>query len=388
MSKLDSVQITAKWVIPEAFKQPEWVEDNLKKFKEEAKIIINKKLSKKEENDQIKKLLEKYIFGDKVKPKYPLNKGNLGKTITSMFENIPQNEFIYRYWMLQEVGFFLSTFKPSGFAPEALSLPDKFKKKKEELLKEYQKKVKDIGKDKAIAWIDKEFDKLTDEVIDYWESEGINIVDMIRSKARGGPSDIRKMLVAVGLSINTAGEINDVIMTAQIDGLEQTQFFNYSSQAIQALYSKSSETAVPGYLARKISTVAEQVNLSKDKDCGTTNYLEVEVLDKEVLEALDGRMLHNKKLIDSEKDTNLIGKKIKIRSPLYCKTQDGICENCYNPKIVKKLEMKPGEKIGLLATTGLGDQALVNLTLKKSHTGLSLNLEEVNLDKDILLYAE
>ena len=232
MSKIDSVQITAKWVIPEAFKQPSWVDDNLKKFKDETKIIINKKLSKKEENDQIKKLLEKYIFGDKVKPKYPLNKGNLGKTVTTMFENIPQNEFIYRYWMLQEVGFFLSTFKPSGFAPEALSLPDKFKKKKDELLKEYQGKVKEFGKENAIAWIDKEFDKLTDEVIDYWESEGINIVDMIRSKARGGPSDIRKMLVAVGLSINTAGEINDVIMTAQIDGLEQTQFFNYSSQAI------------------------------------------------------------------------------------------------------------------------------------------------------------
>jgi len=372
-----------QWIIPEKFKQPEWVEKDLEAFFDEAK----KALGKPNENDQIKKLLEKYILNNKVKPDYPLTKKNIGKLVEKMWEKYPENEFIYRYWMLMRAGFFLSTFKPSGFSPESLKLPKEFQDKKIKLLQEYEKKVKEIGKDKAILWIDKEFNKLTDEVIKYWEKNGVNIVDLIKSKAKGSPSDIRKLLVAVGLSITSAGTINDVIMHSQIEGLEQTEFFHYSSQAIQALYAKSSETAVPGYLARKLSTIAEPVVLSEINDCKSNKYLEVEILDQDILEALDGRMMNTGELIDKD-NTKLIGKKVKIRSPLFCRARDGICTVCYNPKIVKKLGFKPGERIGLIATTQLGDAALVNLTLKKSHTGLSLNLEHVDLNKDIFRYAE
>jgi len=381
---------TRDWVIPKKFMMPDWVEKNLKDFKDQAREIISNadESSIDSINPKIKKLIEELILDNKVKPKYPLNKKTLGKLSNEMWKVFGEDEFMYRYWILQEAGFFLSTFKPSGFEPEALQLPEKFVKRKDALLKEFEKRVKEHGKDKAVAWIDKEFNNLTNEVIDYWEEKGINVVDMIRSGARGGPADIRKMLVAVGLSIDSSGKPNDVIMTSQIEGLSQTQFFHYSSQAIMALYAKSSETAVPGYLARKLSTVADAVNLSEVEDCKTKRFLEVTVLDSDVLNALDGRVLHTGKVIDSEKDTNLIGKKIKIRSPLYCKATDGICATCYNKKIIQKMNWQPGEKIGLHAATTLGDQALVNLTLKKSHVGLSLNMETVDLEKDIFQFAE
>ena len=93
-------------------------------------------------------------------------------------------------------------------------------------------------------------------------------------------------------------------------------------------------------------------------------------------------------LILTDKDKNLIGKKVKLRSPLYCKAQDGICETCLNPVYVKRLQLKPGDKIGLIVATSIGADALVNLTLKKSHVGISLDLEEVNLEEDIFRYAE
>jgi hypothetical protein len=384
---------TRDWVIPEKFMLPEWVLNNLETFKSKTKSII-KTGDPKIVNKQIKELIEDYIINAKqynIKPKYPINKGSLRDLVSQMWEKIPEEEFLYRYWLLQETGFFLSTFKPSGFQPESLKLPTEFIKLKEKILNEYQQKIKEIGKDKAISWVDKEFDKLTNEVIKYWEENNVNVVDILKSKARGSASDIRKMLVAVGLSITSDGSINDVIMNSQIEGLEQTQFFHYSSQAIQALYAKSSETAVPGYLARKISTIADGVNLSKEVDCGTKNYLEIEIFDESIISALDGRMLSNGKIIDKnnkEEVKKLLHKKIKVRSPLYCKAKDGICVNCYNPKMVQRLGFEPGEKIGLHATTLLGDQALVNITLKKSHTGLSLNLEEVDLNKDLFIYSE
>jgi len=378
----DYVKLTADWVIPESFKPPIEYDNILKEFKNQIKSNIGKP----NENLLAKKSIENLILDNKVKPDYPLTKKNIAKLVDKMWQKFEDKEFVYRYWILMQAGFFLSSFRPSGFSPEALKLPKQFVTEKEKILNTYKEMAKK-DKDKAITWVDKEFDKLTDRVIDYWEKEGVNVVDIVRAKARGSSADIRKMLVAVGLSITSSGSINDVILTSQIDGLEQTQFFNYTSQAIQALYAKSAETAVPGYLSRKLSTIAEPVILSKVKDCGSKKYLEVEILDDNILSALDGRMTHDKKIIDGN-DDKWIGKKVKLRSSLYCKAKDGLCETCYNPTFVKNLGLKPGARIGLMATTNLGDKALVNLTLKKSHVGLSLNLEKVDLEKDIFKYAE
>jgi len=380
---IDNMELAPDWVVPDAFAMPEWVMNILEKFKTEVK----NNLGKPDENAKTKKLIEELILDKKVKAKYPLNKKTIGQLVTAMWEKFPDREFIYRYWVLMQAGFFLSTFKPSGFSPESLKLPEIYIKKKQKILQEYQEKLKTDGKEKAIAWVDEEFNKLADEVIAYWDKNGVNVSDIVYSKARGSANDIRKMLVAVGLSINTNGEINDVIMNSQIDGLTQTQFFNYSSQAIAALYAKSSETAVPGYLSRKLSTIAEPVILSSMHDCGSKKYLEVEILNDEILEALDGRVMDNGKTIKST-DEKLIGKRVKIRSSLHCKAKDGICATCYNPSFIKKLGLKPKARIGLMATTSIGNDALVNLTLKKSHVGLSLNLEKVDLNKDIFTYAE
>jgi len=377
--------LTEQWIIPEVFKEPEWV----KELEAKIKTTIKENLHTGKEIEIFKKLLEKDLLKGKIKPRYPLNKKNIARLVNNMWEVFDEREFIYRYYLLGRLGFYLSTFKPANFSPETLKLPAQFQKKKLELLQEYKKRIENgVPQDKAIAWLDKEFNKLTNEVLDYWEKNGIDLPDIVKSGSRGKPDDIRKMLVAVGLSINSKGEINDIILRSHIEGLEQTQMFHYSSQAIQALYAKSSETAVPGYLARKLSTIMEPVVLSKVKDCGSKKYLEIEIQDQDMLEAIDGRVMSNGKIINANKDNDLIGKKVKLRSPLYCKAQDGICETCLNPKYVKKLNLKPGAKIGVMVATSIGNDALVNLTLKKSHVGISLNLEEVNLEEDIFKYAE
>ena len=46
-------------------------------------------------------------------------------------------------------------------------------------------------------------------------------------------------------------------------------------------------------------------------------------------------------------------------------------------------KLKDNDNVGLLSSTGMLG-SLINLTLKKSHTGISLNLEEVDLTKDLL----
>jgi DNA-directed RNA polymerase subunit beta' len=387
LNKLDSqcLGLTDEIIIPNGWDEPEW----FKKLKQ--KIINDIKNAKNSEdaNKIFAKYLENDILEGKIKPDYPLNKKNIKKLINKMWEAFDDESFKWKYTLIGYLGFILSTYKPANFSPETLILPDEFIERKKELLKKYEEKIKNgVSKNEAVMWIDNEFKKLTNDVLNYWEKKGIDLPDIVKSGSRGSPDDIRKMLVAVGLSINSKGEINDIILNPQVEGLEQTQIFHYSSQAIQALYAKSTETAKPGYLARKLSTICEPVVLSKIKDCGSKKYFNVDVLDESILEAIDGRITDSGHQIDASKDKHLIGKKVKLRSPLYCKAEDGICETCYNPKYIKKLSLKPGAKLGLLFSTVVGSDILVNLTLKKSHVGVGLNLKEVNLEKDIFKYAE
>ena len=71
-------------------------------------------------------------------------------------------------------------------------------------------------------------------------------------------------------------------------------------------------------------------------DCGTNNYLEVDVINKDVFKLLFDRYYKEnlkgplKKIC--REDTHLIGKKIYLRSPIFCASHalgHGICYHCY-----------------------------------------------------------
>jgi DNA-directed RNA polymerase subunit beta' len=212
---------------------------------------------------------------------------------------------------------------------------------------------------------------------------------MLDSGAKGSADDLRKLLIAIGLSINAKGEINDVIDRSGSEGLDPTQFFNYTSQAIVSQYKKSSETAIPGYLIRQLNTIASGVVLSSETDCGSNQFLKMKILDKKMLRSLSGKMIKAGSGLRelSEKETDMIGRSVQMRSPLYCKAQDGICATCYNPSFVDKMNLENNAGIGLLASTSLAT-FLTNLTLKAAHTGLSLDREEANIEQDIELFSE
>jgi len=380
-------------VIPEAFLPPEWVEKTFEIFREE----IHKEYQKNKHIpvSTVRKLIKDIIFDGRVTPNYPLNKKNISILLEKMYNVFGDEEFQWRYMLLYKVGFFLSTYSANSFTPDALELPDQFKPKRQKIIKEYQEKLENAKtekqKEEAIIWVDKAFKKLANEVLQYFRDnrEDYPIIDTIDSGAKGSPDDLRKLLVAIGLSINAKGEINDIIDRSGSEGLTPTQFFNYTSQAIVSQYKKSKDTAIPGYLIRKLNTVMSNVKLSKENDCGTNKFLSIKILNKEMLQAMVGKMRKTPRgLIPIEKDdTDLIGKTVQIRSPLYCKSKDGICKTCYNPVYVDRMNLTQNAGIGLLASTAQAGM-LTNMTLKAAHIGLSLNKEEVDLSKDIFEYSE
>ena len=375
-------------VIPEAFKEPSWVQREFDAFKKgvvqdyQKNKMINTKL--------VRALFKEHILGGKVQPNYPLDKGNVGKLMEKMYTAFGDTEFQWYYMLVYKAGFFLSTFTGTSFTPEALVLPTQFKKKRAKIIEEYNEmKIKDASK--AVMFVDKAFKELTEEVLTHFREnrEKYPIIDSIDSGAKGGPDDLRKLLVAIGLSINAKNEINDVVDHSHSESLTPTQFFNYTSQAIVSQYKKSSETAIPGYLIRQLNTIMVGVKLSSTIDCGTKGFLGVKILTKELLQSMQGKLYKDGGSLSelNSKDLELVGKTIYLRSPLYCKAQDGICHTCYNPAFIEKMNLTENAGIGLLSSTAQAG-LLTNMTLKAAHTGLSLDKAEVDLSKDIYTYSD
>ncbi len=377
--------------IPEAFAEPDWVVETYNRF--EQKIKEDYASRKTIDRALVKKLIYEILLDSRVKPVFPLKDGNVRKLVSDMYDVFDNEEFQYRYYFIYRAGFFLSTYVAESFTPEALVLPDQFKPKKAKIVEEYKER-KDAAKNeveemKAISWVDKAFAALAEEVLQYFRDNDYPISKFLDSGSKGKADDLRKMLVATGLSINAKGEINDVIERSGSEGLSPTQFFNYSSQAIVSQYQKSHETSKPGYLIRQLNTIAAGVQLSKMTDCGTTRFLSIKIQSPDMLVAFDGKLRKTGVGLTpiSKDDKGLIGTVVKIRSPLYCKAEDGICVNCYNPEFVDKMGLTENAGIGLLASTAQAE-LLTNLTLKAAHTGLSIDKKEVNFNEDIYEYSE
>ena len=137
------------------------------------------------------------------------------------------------------------------------------------------------------------------------------------------------------------------IMSNFKEGLTVAEYFNSSHGARKGLADTALKTANSGYLTRRLVDVAQDCIVTVD-DCFTTNYLTLERLvdGGEVVEQLSERVLGRtlaEDLIDKETNTTiaengdiiseehliLIDKanleKIKVRSPITCEAEFGIC---------------------------------------------------------------
>ncbi len=368
------------FLYPDHAKVPTWVATRLDNFN---KSIIEAN-SKKGSEVLCLEALEKFILPEGIKVTNPLTKSEISNTVKRIDKAVPDDvDFMWYYWLLMNAGFQLSSQYPSSLDNSAFSIPKEFRDKRDKI-------VLDYNNDKLnLVQLDNAFTELTKEIIQDFKKRGITVSDIIDSGAAGTVDSIRQMVVGLGITINTKKEVTDVIGNSLSEGQTQTQYFNQASHAIQALYSKSADTAIPGFAGRKLSTIMEHIKLSATKDCGSTNGLTIKIKNKDWHWAVIGKfMFVDKSLINRTgikeitSTDNIVGKSIKLRSPLYCKAKDGICETCLNKQWVENLHLGAGANIGLLSSTGITG-ALTSLTLKKSHTGILLDKKQINLLNEI-----
>ncbi len=233
-------------------------------------------------------------------------------------------------------------------------------------------------------------DKLTKEVVDNFDR--LNPVYMMAfSGARGNISQVRQLVGMRGLMADSQGQIIDLPIKANFrEGLSVTEYIISSYGARKGLVDTALKTADSGYLTRRLVDVAQDV-IVRDPDCGTKRGIMMAAitegektfvnlqdrlrgrhLSDDLIDQSTGEVIYTTHKVIDRDAAALIAKSgvksVKVRSPLQCESQYGVCQKCYGFSLTTNRVVDTGEAIGIIAAQSIGEPG-TQLTMRTFHTG-------------------
>ena len=194
-----------------------------------------------------------------------------------------------------------------------------------------------------------------------------------------------------GLMASTTGKTVEIpIKSSFREGLDALEYFISAHGARKGLSDTALRTADSGYLTRRLVDVSQDLIIRED-DCGTEEGLEVYAIKdgNQVIEGLQERLVGRyplKEIRDpktqkvlatpdeliTEKQAKAIVdagiERVKVRSPLNCKTKHGICAKCYGMSLATREKITIGEAVGTIAAQSIGEPG-TQLTMRTIHSG-------------------
>ena len=329
---------------------------------------------------------EKFPFINKV-----INKKELNVLLNEVVKRYDPEEVKAIIDNIKRMGFEETTLRGTTFSLKDLKYPESFDI------------VSSVVDDPEKSVVDK-FHELNEHPYKQHVQDTFPYADFIKSGSRGSWDQAHQLIFARGYMSNSQGEVVPTpIKNNLVNGLTQDEFFTSCYGSRKALLDVALNTAVSGYLTRKL--VYCNVNLEMDEeldDCGTTDYLSIKIprnlsedqineivshIENEKERELQRNILiHEKDEIDPIKlsksligrwhlvkdqlveitDNNymkLYGKVVKLRSPIFC-TSSKICKRCYGTTE----KICHSKYVGVIAAQALGEVA-TQLTLRTFHTG-------------------
>jgi DNA-directed RNA polymerase subunit beta' len=216
-----------------------------------------------------------------------------------------------------------------------------------------------------------------------------SVHDMLRSGARGSVSQLTQMAGMKGLITNTVGEtIEFPILSCSKEGLTPLEYFITTHGSRKGLTDTALNTAKAGYLTRRLFDVAQDAIITED-DCGTKEGIRITTINSAGIETSlaknirgrflaedvvdpKGELVFKKGHFLNKKDASFIESKgvteALVRSPLTCKSLQGICVQCYGADLGKHKIVDLGEAVGTVAAQAIGEPG-TQLTMRTFHAG-------------------
>ncbi|WFW29558.1 MAG: DNA-directed RNA polymerase subunit beta/beta' [Wolbachia endosymbiont of Menacanthus eurysternus] len=223
------------------------------------------------------------------------------------------------------------------------------------------------------------------------ESKYNSVYMMVNSGARGSTSQMKQLAGMRGLMTKPSGEIIETPIISNFrEGLNVFEYFNSTHGARKGLADTALKTANSGYLTRRLVDVSQNCIVIK-YDCKTQDGLTMRATIERgtIVASLEsivlGRVAANNiydpgtnellikagELIDENKarQISIAGlDTVKIRSPLTCKLNPGVCALCYGRDLATGRVVSIGEAVGVIAAQSVGEPG-TQLTMRTFHIG-------------------
>ena len=227
-----------------------------------------------------------------------------------------------------------------------------------------------------------------------------SIYMMSHSGARGSPAQMKQLAGMRGLMAKPSGEIIETPIISNFkEGLTVLEYFNSTHGARKGLADTALKTANSGYLTRRLVDVSQDCVIVEE-DCKTDNALEMRAIvqggsviaslgerilgrtvAEDILNASTGEVIVKAgTLIDEPMVVEIEAAEVqvaKIRSPLVCEADQGVCATCYGRDLARGTPVNIGEAVGVIAAQSIGEPG-TQLTMRTFHIGGAAQLNETS----------
>ncbi|MDE4243341.1 DNA-directed RNA polymerase subunit beta' [Phaeobacter gallaeciensis] len=214
---------------------------------------------------------------------------------------------------------------------------------------------------------------------------------MAHSGARGSVTQMKQLGGMRGLMAKPNGDIIETPIISNFkEGLTVLEYFNSTHGARKGLSDTALKTANSGYLTRRLVDVAQDC-IVRERDCGTERAITAEaaVNDGEVVASIGERLLGrvaaedikrpgteevivaqgqliDERMADAVQEAGVAS--TRIRSPLTCESEEGVCAMCYGRDLARGTMVNSGEAVGIIAAQSIGEPG-TQLTMRTFHIG-------------------
>ncbi len=325
-----------------------------------------------------------------------LNKSELEKLTGEIIERYG-NDAAKILDTIKNLGFSYATKSGISWGMDDLKVPNE----KYEIIERSEKEVKEI-QDQYNEGLLTDSERY-DRVIEVWSKAKIDIgklvpetlerygsIDMIlRSRARGSVGQLVQMSGMKGPVVNPAGDIIELpIKKSYKEGLGVLEYFISTHGARKGTADTALRTASAGYLTRRLVDVAQDV-VVREEDCGDDRGIVMLKADSDALGQNFATRVFGRMVLEDVKSKNgeVITKKgefitkdqserinnenieyVKVRSVMLCKSDNGVCQNCYGYDLGNNKLVKLGTPVGIVAAQAIGEPG-TQLTMRTFHVG-------------------
>ena len=232
------------------------------------------------------------------------------------------------------------------------------------------------------------------------EAQINSIYMMSHSGARGSPAQMKQLAGMRGLMAKPSGEIIETPIISNFkEGLTVLEYFNSTHGARKGLADTALKTANSGYLTRRLVDVSQDCVIVED-NCKTDNALVMRAIvqggsviaslgerilgrttAEDILNAATNEVIVKAGTLLDEPMVKAIEEaevqQAKIRSPLVCEAEQGVCGTCYGRDLARGTPVNIGEAVGVIAAQSIGEPG-TQLTMRTFHIGGAAQLNETS----------